>query len=250
MKRTLLALLFAIYCCVTVLGQSITIKGIEKDEVNLEARIGSKTYAPDGENWAIIKFRTMEKGFQIDAGATNPKVVYEIGEVWIYVQPKTRFLTIAHEKFGKSNTLNIVPPAQSSTVYNLDVEMIAADGKKVDISAGYCVVRVEPNDANIYINGELLIPTLGEVQKKLEYGKYDLRVESDMYHPYNQQIVVDDDSKPIDVKLVPNFGWLNIATTPESEANILINGKLQSSKTPFKTERLKRFAFVGDIYNV
>lgn len=239
MNRFIITMFLLLCGCSLLFGQSITIKGIEKDATNLEARMGSKVYAPDGESWAIIKFRTMDKGFQIDAGAVNPKVVYEIGEVWIYVQPKTRFLTIAHEKFGKSNTFHISPPCESSTVYHLDIEMIAADGKSANVIYDKIVsIKVEPADAMVYINDELYPTRMGEVQKKLEYGKYKVRVERDMYHSMEQQLVVDDNLQPTNIKLVPNFGWLNITTTPESGADVFVNNKLQSSKSPFKTEQL------------
>lgn len=221
-------------------NSAITIKGIMKDEADLSARTGAGVKInSNGDNMAIIKINSRDTGFEFDIGVNKPIVEYKTGEIWVYVNPGTRWFSLAHKKYGKSINFNIPIRIESSMVYVLDVEFKDVDGKVVEsVDYGFITVRTEPKDAIVYVNDIIIDNQEGEAMMKYGYGVYHIRVESNMYHAFAQTINLNKDTKPIDVKLLPNFGWLNIITTPESAAEIRLNGKTLNQKTPFKTDKL------------
>lgn len=221
-------------------NSAINIKGIMKDEADISARTGDGVKVnPNGVNMAIIKINSRDTGFEFDVGVQKPIVEYKMGEIWVYVNPGTRWFSLAHRKYGKSVNYNIPIRIESSMVYVLDVEFKDVDGKVVEsVDYGFITVRTDPKDAIVYVNDIIIDNQAGEAMMKYGYGVYHIRVERDMHHPFEQTINLNKDTKPIDVKLMPNFGWINITTTPESNADIRLNGKTLIQKTPFKTDKL------------
>lgn len=244
MRKVLLSVLLFMYIAVNIQSQTnnsaITIKGIEKDEVDNSARMGTdvKTNA-NGDNMAIIKINTRDTGFGFDIGVTKPVVEYKVGEVWVYVSPGIKWFSMNHPKYGKSENYNIPIRIESSAVYVLNVEFKGSDGQVVVLDYGFLIIKTEPKNATVFINDNSITNDVGEVQRKYSYGKYKIRVEAPLFHPYTTIINLTGSTQPVDVKLVPNFGWLNINTLPESGAMISIDGERQITKTPFKSDKIR-----------
>jgi formylglycine-generating enzyme required for sulfatase activity len=90
------------------------------------------------------------------------------------------------------------------------------------------VIRYQPEDANLYLDGELMIKA---GTYPLALGAHELRIEKDGYQAIAEQIVVDEQNIFFDYKLVrqPDAG-LQIQTNP-SGATVYLEG-VNLGKTP------------------
>ena len=103
------------------LSQQISVESFTPLENDLTANTaGTMKKDQNGKTCALIKVVTSEKGFNFDVGilgvvATEQKV----GEIWVYVPEKIRFITIAHPLLGVLRNYPIPQQDESARTYEL-----------------------------------------------------------------------------------------------------------------------------------
>ena len=99
----------------------------------------------------------------------------------------------------------------------------------------YLIVKANQPDAMIYIDDEPI--NTGEASKSVNIGStHTYRIECDLYHTEIGTVTITD-RVTVDKKLRPNFGYINVTTSPEQGAKVYVDGKY-IGESPIKTDKL------------
>ncbi len=160
------------------------------------------------------------------------------GQVWIYITANSAdFIKIMHPDYG-TYTYNIPESLCDFCIY--EMVLVSAfnlkDNSKPTVN--YLIINTDQANAMIFIDDEFV--GLKEVSKLLGVGKtHRWRVECDMYHVESGELVMPYGNPVVkDVKLRPAYGFVNVRTSPETNAMIYIDNKYVG-KTPFTSGKLK-----------
>jgi hypothetical protein len=235
--KKLLTTLF-LFLAIINLSAEISVKSFRKLENDLDARVNAPIKDFNGDVSAIIKVVTTETGFSFDCGTIGVvKTVNKPAEIWVYVPYGAKRMTITHGKLGLLRDYMIPMPIEKATVY----EMVITTGKIITtveetIESQWLVITPEPNDATVYLD-EVFVKS-GMYQAKLKPGSYTYRIEAPLYHTEAGKVEITDAKKEIIAKLKPAFGYVNVTTSPEKDAKVIIDGKTLTTNTPCKSDAL------------
>jgi PEGA domain/Protein of unknown function (DUF1566) len=224
---------------VGLLHAEISVKSFRKLDNDMTARIDAPMKDQNGEDCAIIKVVTTQTGFSFDGGQLGiVTTVQKPSEIWVYVPHGLKRLSVFHSQLGQLRDYMIPESVEKSTVY----EMVLVTGRiettvVEEIASQWLVMKSDVPNSIFYINDEWK-NNGSECQQKLKSGKYSYRVEAPMYHSEAGVVEITDSKQEINVHLKPAFGYLQINTTPESGATILIDEKPINGVTPLKTDAL------------
>ena len=213
----------------------ISVKSFRKLETDMTARIDAQKKDQNGDVCAIIKVVTTQSGFVWEPdGLGIVSAVPKTGEYWLYVPYGAKRLTIKHPQLGILRDYIYSIPIEKACVYELEL----VTGKVITtveetIESQWLVITPEPKDASVYIDDNLV--KSGLYQSKLKPGKYTYRVEAPLYHTEAGSIAITDKKEELNVKLKPAYGYIQINSSPENDATVIIDEVKQNSRTPFKS---------------
>ena len=188
--------------------------------------------------------------------------VYEMVLQYVNIQPELGFLAVSSEptdadiyidgkNYGKTNNV-ITDLVVGSHQLKLEKEGYVTVTKTIVTTKGetlkvnetlqavvnrktYLIVKADQPDARIYIDGNLL--NTQEASKSVDMGTtHTYKIECSMYHDETGSVTVNDRTT-IDKKLRPNFGYINISSSPEQGAKAFVDGDYVGL-TPIKTDKL------------
>ena len=134
MKRTILLFVAFIVSTVFCSAQDFTIKGIEKLPTDMDARVNFARKDQNGKTCAIIKIATPLTGFSFDTGTLSVQYVVEkTGEIWVYVQPGIKKITIAHQTLGVVREWEIPIKIEEACSYALTINANKESGSSPQI---------------------------------------------------------------------------------------------------------------------
>lgn len=117
---------------------------------------------------------------------------------------------------------------------------VCSVGKKTSVSSmapGFVLIKSDPTGASVFINGK----DTGKktpFQTQLEEGSYNFTVKYEMYHNYEEQIlVIKGQTITKNYILKPSFGNIRITSEP-SGADIKLDGVSTNRKTPSTLEKI------------
>ncbi len=229
--------LFLLAAIISVSAE-IAVKSFRKLENDMTARIDAPKKDQNGDVCSIIKVVTTQTGFIWEPdGLGIVSAENKSGEYWLYVPFGAKRLTVKHSQLGILRDYMYTLPIEKACVY----EMQLTTGKvtviiEETIESQWLIVSPTPEDAAVYINDEY--KENGAYSAKIKPGKYSYRVEAPLYHTDAGVVEVVDAKKTVEVTLKPAFGYLNISTSPEQGAKIVMDGKPLTQTTPAKTEAL------------
>ena len=160
------------------------------------------------------------------------------GEIWLYVPRGARRISIMHEKYGVLRNYFYPDIIEKAVAY--EMELSAGDGTEpvaADTNMQLLVMRPEPATADIYIDDEKMPTEKGLFTATMKKGTHTYRVEAPMYAPDAGIIDLGSEQKIMSVTLKPRFGYMEIFSLPEEDANVYIDNELVG-KTPYKSDRL------------
>ena len=107
-----------------------------------------------------------------------------------------------------------------------------------EIESQWLIIKSDPSGADVFINDEPAGVT--PYQNELPLGKYSYRLQMPMYLNYAGSLILDmpNNRQEIGVKLKPNFGSIEVTTTPEVGASVMLNGLETGKTTPRILERV------------
>ena len=237
MKRILSLIVFALFSSF-VSAQHMSVEEFRYLENDLSAR-AAKVEDINNELCALIRLNTPERGFEF-AGCNVEKTEQKTGEIWVFVSPGVKFITIKHRDFGAIINYPFPERINSGCVY--EMKLRTARIKQIveeNITNQYLIIKSNTPDANIFINDEYLGKQ--SVMKYLPlFQEHNYRVEAPLYHSKSGNVKLNAEEKTtLQVDLDPAFGYLKVNTSPVSGAMVEINGKTQSQTTPFKSDKLE-----------
>ena len=220
------------------LSAEIAVKSFRKLENDMTARINASKKDQNGDVCAIIKVVTTQDGFTWEPDGLGIVEAKRNGaEYWLYVPYGAKRLTINHPMLGILRDYMYPLPIEKACVYEIVLITGRIETTVIEeIAKQWMVITPLPEKALIYIDDVFVAK--GEYQAQLSPGTYNYRVEAPLYHTEAGKLEISDAKKELKVNLKPAFGYLNIKTTPEAGATIIIDGKELSKTTPSTTDAL------------
>jgi hypothetical protein len=242
-KPVRFSLTFLIYFLLlqSLSAQHISVESFTKLESDMDARVHHPKRDQNGELSAIIKVVTTETGFSFDGGtlgivATEQKVA----EIWVYIPRGAQRITIMHPKLGVLRNYAYPISIEAAAVYEMRLTTGRIETTVIppELESQWLLITAEPNTALIYLDD--VFEATGVLQKRLLPGTYTYRVENNLYHTEAGRISVTSEKRAeLNVKLKPNFGFVEVKSTPETGARVQINGRDAGFTTNGKSEQLQ-----------
>ena len=254
MKKTLYFLL--VYCfSLAVSAQEISVKSFRPLPNDLTARV-NPVKNDNAQTCALVKIVTTERGFAFDPdglGICGNVDESHDGEIWLWLPPGARRITIRHKDLGVLRDYEYPVAIESASTY----EMVLMTGRvevvvKQQNLNNWLVLTVNPPEAVVKIDDEMVIAKNGIVQKMYAIGSHTYEVFCDMYHPQQGTFDITADKKTVfSINLNPHFGFLKVSSLPESGATVFVNGK-NVGVTPFVSGKMPSGTYtvqvVSDLY--
>ena len=240
MKQITLRCIFTVFLALFATfaySQNMSVSGFRCLENDISPRSAGVTDI-NGELCALIRVNTHERGFEF-TGCNIEKTEQKNGEIWLFVSPGVKFITIRHRDFG--SIINYPFPESIKSGYCYELKLTTARIRQIveeQIQSQYLVIKSNTPDAKIFIDGTFI--GRQEVSKALSLGEeHTYRVEAPLYHSKEGSVRLTESQKTeMTIDLEPAFGYLKINTKPESGAEVEINGKLAAGKTPMTSDKL------------
>lgn len=234
MTRKSLFIIFFL-CSLISWGQNIRVESFNRLDNDITARTSVVLDAND-EECALIKMVTTDTDYNVDGYIKRRDD--RVGELWFYVPQGTKQIVIRHKRLGKL-VYPLPEVLKSKVTYQItlpdNVEIIVHE----DAGGQYLVMKVEPAESTVYIDGITETLNGGVLQKFLSYGAHTYRVEAPLYQPMEGNIQIADARKDMTVSLLPDYGFVKFTSVPENGATVYLNGQ-ELGKTPFTTGRLMK----------
>ena len=217
----------------------IDVASFNRMETDITARVTAPKRDQNGEVCALIRIVTTVKDLMFEPDALGITArENKPGEIWLYVPRGARRISIMHDKYGVLRNYFYPDIIDKSTVYEMEVRV--NDGtshEPVDTNTQLLVMRPDPADATIYIDDEKVPTEKGLFTATMKKGSHTYRVEAPMYASEAGVVDLGSEQKIMSVTLKPKFGYLEVFSLPEQDANVYIDGTLVG-QTPYKSDRM------------
>ena len=204
---------------------------------DLDARVNHPIIDQNGKKCAIIKVETTHTGFAFDTGTLSvQEVKQKLGEIWVYVQPRVRKITINHATLGVLREYIFPELIDEATVYVMKLESAAAPVSNVR-RTGFLIVESTPTDAEVWLDDEWLGNT--PFNKKYPIGtKVQYSVKKQLHHSEVGVATVTEAQTKLNVALKPAYGSLQVKSAPAG-AVVYMDAEAQPvGTTPFTLEQV------------
>lgn len=240
MKRLIAIFSIIALAAVAAVAQTMSVAGFEERPMDMDARVTHPVTDPNGQTCALIKVETTQTGFGFDTGVIQVvKTEQKIGEVWVYVQPRVKKITIMHQDYEPVRDYYFPTGAlKEATVYLLKLRTAGAPVQAASTQqhSGFLIINSEPQGAEVWLNNE----STGEVtpfRRKLVIGdEVPYRLSLPLYHDEAGMVTVDQPRKELQFALRPAFGSVTVTSTP-SGALVFFDEK-QVGQTPLTLDRI------------
>lgn len=240
MKRLIAIFSIIALAAVAAVAQTMSVAGFEERPMDMDARVTHPVTDPNGQTCALIKVETTQTGFGFDTGVIQVvKTEQKIGEVWVYVQPRVKKITIMHQDYEPVRDYYFPTGAlKEATVYLLKLRTAGAPERAASTQqhSGFLIINSEPQGAEVWLNNE----STGEVtpfRRKLAIGdEVPYRLSLPLYHDEAGMVTVDQPRKELQFALRPAFGSVTVTSTP-SGALVFLDEK-QVGQTPLTLDRI------------
>ena len=233
MKR-LTTILILFLCALSLQAQELSVKSFRMDETDLTANTaGTIVMDQNGQKCALVKIITTQTGFSFDVGSLGVvKTEQKVGEVWVYVPEGVKRITLSHPQLGQLRDYDLGQSLKRARTYVLqltsgEVQTTVRPAR----TSQYVVFQLQPQNAVVTLNGEMLQTAGGTATKLMRFGTYDYRVQAPDYLPAVGKVAVSDPKQKhvVNVQLKPNFAPVTL--TVENNAEIWVNGERKASGT-------------------
>ena len=205
----------------------MSVKYFYHSETDLTAMTaGTMVKDQNGNLCALIKVETTQKGFTFEVGILGvTSTVEKPGEIWVYVPYGIRKLTIKHPDYGLIRDFPLTCGIEQGMTYILKLDLPVSTSVLRDPTKKQKVkLQVYPKDASVEINGGTdLLNADGVLEKVFSHGIYDLIVSSPKYHSTRQQMVVNETTDVLNIRLKQAYGWLDV--TGDGDEKLFIDDK-------------------------
>jgi len=241
MKRILLQLAATLIFAATLTAQQISVESFRILPNDLDARVAHPQHDQNGDVAALIKIVTTETGFYWEGGMLG--IVHserKPGEYWVYVPRGAQRITIKHDDLGVLRNYAYPEPIEAATVYEMRLVTGRVETTVIpaEIESQWLLISVEPATAMIYLNDKF--EATGTLSKKLMPGSYTYRAEAPLYHTEAGRFTITAAKKEeLSLRLNPNYGFVEVKSTPETGARVMIDGREAGFVTNGTSDKLQ-----------
>ena len=248
--RLCLFIVFIFSCMQYLFAQSISVKSFRPLPEDLTARVDPVTN-DNGQTCALVKIVTTERGFSFEPdalGMCGSVDESQKGEVWIWVSPGSRRLTIKHDKLGVLRGYEYPVAIESACTY----EMVLMTGRITTVveeqnRSNFLALTVSPPEAMVKIDGNVKELSNGQLSELLSVGEHSYELFCKLYHPRSGKFIIEPDkTTELNLQLQPNYGFLKVVSEPESGASVFIDGS-NVGTTPYTSECLQSGSYTVQV---
>ena len=239
MHRRIFTILFSLVLFVAgAAAQNLIVKKFYHAERDFTANSGSTLVLDhnNGDPCALIKVRTMQRGFTFDAGRLFPieKTEEQGGahplDIYVWVQSGAKRLSIGHPQLGVLSEYDLqttLLPGQTyilelgSGKVNVNIEEMATEQ--------YVVFQLTPADAVVEIGGQMLKTVDGTAMKLMKFGTYQYTVKAPDYQQEVGRIEVKDPENKHIIRVQLKSDFTQMTLTAPDGAEIWVNGEKKGS---------------------
>jgi len=219
------------------LAQNMSVESFEQRDKDLTANTEPNIrYDLNGDKCALIKIQTTEHNFIFDVGSlgVTEKIDQNAehpAEIWLYVPHGVKTISIQHPTLGVIDNYDLGRSVKKGKTYLLKLTSDKVNTIVVDYSKSqYLHVSLYPKDAELFINGmKQAVTADGICDIPLAFGNHTYRVTAKDYHPYENNIIINDPEKPqnLNVRLKQAFGYISVPSTKNSiNAQVFVDDNL------------------------
>ena len=174
----------------------------------------------------FLSHRSSNTGFAFDTGTLQvQKVEQQPGEIWVYVQPGVRKMTIRHQNLGILREYPFPEAIKEGAVYVMKLESGNVHTYVEQAPTGaYLVMRLTPSNAIVWIDDELQTNEDGVVMTYLNNGAHSYRVQAVGYSQEVGKVEINGERKDVQVALSSNKAELILKCSPP-QAHLYVDGK-------------------------
>ena len=159
-------------------------------------------------------------------------VHFEPSEIYLYISTSATFIEIHHPDYGKTEYW-IPEDLKEFCGYEMVVQYASNNLKE---QSNYLIIKSDQADARIYIDEEYVGKQFAH--KQLVVGTtHTWKIECDLYRTEIGNVTITKDENLIAVTMIPEFGYLNVITSPENGAQVFLND-VMVGETPYRSDKL------------
>ncbi|MGM9843530.1 MAG: SUMF1/EgtB/PvdO family nonheme iron enzyme [Muribaculaceae bacterium] len=241
MMRGVISILIALLS-LSVSGQELSIKSFSEKTNDLSASVYRRL---DGNDvpCALVKVQMAASGATFE-GLVVGDSDFKVNEYWVYMAKGSKRLTIKHPNYVPAEVVfgdYGVTSLESKMTYVLVVLLPNNGGvRKPVITSQYVMFEVEPADAIVEFDGEILDVTDGTAMARKPFGAYPYKVSAPLCHATESLVMVNDPNNKhiVRVSLSPAYGYIDIPGTDELRgAKVYIDDEYKGI-VPYKSEKI------------
>lgn len=193
-------------------------KRVKKDLLN-------HTPLPVDKKQATLDLMTDETGFAIKAdGKTEVKVEAGEGKITLLAPHKTKFLVITHPDYGQM-TWKVPKKGLRKKKHYQATLLTDKPGKEYKLSKQWVVFKVEPENAILHVDSNVVLLRDGTAQFILPIGKHAYRVEAPFHEEQADTLELADSAKLIKSVVLQSFFSYLTVRTPMPDGIIFVDGQ-------------------------
>ena len=239
MKRLLLSiiLLSAIGLAAPAQNLTMSLQGkVQAQGTDLDARTYYPVYDLNDNLCALLKVTVtnpLKNPLVLNVGGLSvvKREEKENGEIWFYVPAQVRNLLFSCAGYAPMDAVPV--NLKAGVVYRLTIanDAMFTTVTTVSVKSNYLKLQVFPPDAIVSIGQTQsyeiasVMLTDGSFIRQLDYGDYYYKVEHRMYETEEGMVNVSAANETRSITLAPAYNTLEVRSSPESGANVFINGE-------------------------
>lgn len=180
---------------------------------------------PVDKKQATLDLMTDETGFEVKAdGKTDVKVEAGEGKLTLLAPHKTKFLVIKHPDYGQFTWKVPGKGLRKKKHYQANL-WTDKPGKEYKLSKQWVVFRVEPENAILQVDSNVVLLRDGLAQMNLPLGKHPYRVEAPFHKEQSDTLELTDSAKLYKTVSLQSFYSYVTVRTPMSDGIIFLDGQ-------------------------
>lgn len=196
--RKLFTLFFITLICGVAYSQNISVASFRCLENDINART-SKVIDINGELCALIIINTTEQGFEF-SGCNVEKTEQKTGEIWVFVSPGVKFITIKHRELGTIRNYPFPQSIKSGITYEMKLK---TEPKQPTIDSASMMKAMEQKlfelEQKLSQNNQQQKNNIPNFQHLKTFYGYSESVRSVAYSPDGSRIAFGSANKTIDI---------------------------------------------------
>ena len=214
-------------------AQDLSVRSLEQAPDATASMFEYQLKDNNGDFAGIVKVHIAVEGVKFDGGGVLKQQKMDMGEYWVWMAKDSSRLTVRapgflplEVNFRNYEGVNIV---HSKTTYKLVLTVPTAGGQPQDDGMTFLVVKTEPSNAMVVIDGSLRKQALdGEAAFLLPRGNHNYEVSANDYALQSGTVTLGKEKKTLTVKLVSTKAQLRVEC-PTSGAQVYVDDQLKGT---------------------